>query len=162
GRARHGELPGRRRLPERGRGGTGARRARPPERPVRQRADRGRFTVDPGRRVPGPRVPRARSHPGRAHHAGVGAALETGGRCEMRRRRVVSALMGLAVFGCARPQGATYPLWATYERSLAHAKYVDLTHVITPQVPVWPGFGEPTFGPTLNPATGKPYTWTAD
>ncbi|MEO6714499.1 MAG: hypothetical protein ABIM89_13845, partial [Mycobacteriales bacterium] len=29
-------------------------------------------------------------------------------------------------------------------------------------IPVWPGFGPATFGPTVNPATGKPYTWAAD
>jgi kynurenine formamidase len=49
-----------------------------------------------------------------------------------------------------------------YERSLKGAKYVDLTHDITPQIPVWAGFGDSTFGPTVNPKTGKPYTYQAD
>ena len=32
-------------------------------------------------------------------------------------------------------------LWQVYERSLKSAKYVDLTHAITPTIPVWKGFG---------------------
>jgi len=39
---------------------------------------------------------------------------------------------------------------------------VDLTHTITPSIPVWAGFGKSTFGPTVNPANGKPYTYQAD
>jgi len=54
------------------------------------------------------------------------------------------------------------PLWRLYEQSLKRAKYVDLTHTISPSIPVWAGFGPSTFGPTLNPATGKPYTYQAD
>lgn len=30
---------------------------------------------------------------------------------------------------------------------LKHAKYVDLTHTITPRIPVWSGFAESTFAP---------------
>ena len=33
---------------------------------------------------------------------------------------------------------------------------------MTPSIPVWHGFGRSTFGPTLNPDTGKPYTYEAD
>ena len=53
-------------------------------------------------------------------------------------------------------------LWSTYENVLKHAKYVDLTHTITPAIPVWRGFGPSQFGPTINPDTGKPYTYAAD
>jgi kynurenine formamidase len=53
-------------------------------------------------------------------------------------------------------------LWQVYEASLAKAKYVDLTHTITPSIPVWAGFGSSTFAPTLNPKTGKPYTYKDD
>lgn len=53
-------------------------------------------------------------------------------------------------------------LWEVYDQSLRRAKYVDLTHTITPTIPVWPGFGGATFGPTVNPKTGKPYTYEAD
>ncbi len=54
------------------------------------------------------------------------------------------------------------PLWQVYENSLKRAKYVDLTHTITPSIPVWPGFGPSTFGPSVNPKTGKAYTYKDD
>src|SRR5207249_1325214 len=53
-------------------------------------------------------------------------------------------------------------LWNVYDQALRRAKYVDLTHTITPSIPVWPGFGGATFGPTVNPKTQKPYTYEAD
>jgi Putative cyclase len=53
-------------------------------------------------------------------------------------------------------------LWKVYEQWLKNAKYVDLTHTISPSIPVWKGFGSSTFGPTLNPATGKPYQYAKD
>jgi kynurenine formamidase len=53
-------------------------------------------------------------------------------------------------------------LWRVYHDALAVAKYVDLTHTITPSIPVWPGFGHPTFGPSLDPKTKAPYTWAKD
>lgn len=37
-------------------------------------------------------------------------------------------------------------LWAIYDKSLKTAKYIDLTHAITPTMPVWAGFGQPVFG----------------
>jgi kynurenine formamidase len=53
-------------------------------------------------------------------------------------------------------------LWSLYDSALRQAKYVDLTHTITPTIPVWSGFGPARFSPTLNPATGKPYTYATD
>src|SRR5258706_8106750 len=53
-------------------------------------------------------------------------------------------------------------LWRVYEQSLRRAKYIDLTHTITPSIPVWHGFGPATFGPTVDPATGKAYTYEQD
>ncbi len=53
-------------------------------------------------------------------------------------------------------------LWQTYTQVLKRARYIDLTHTITPNMPVWKGFGPATFSPTLNPDTGKPYTYAAD
>ena len=38
-------------------------------------------------------------------------------------------------------------LWPVYEQSLKGAKYVDLTHTITPKIPVWAGFADSTFAP---------------
>ncbi len=65
--------------------------------------------------------------------------------------------------GCASSSRTAEPtLWQVYERSLKSAKYVDLTHTITPSIPVWAGFGASRFGPTVDPKTGTPYTWAKD
>src|SRR5262245_1738113 len=53
-------------------------------------------------------------------------------------------------------------LWSVYNNSLRGAKYIDLTHRITPQIPVFKGFGPSFFSPTLNPETGEPYTYAND
>jgi hypothetical protein len=53
-------------------------------------------------------------------------------------------------------------LWQVYEQSLKKAKYVDLTHTITPAIPVWSGFGSSKFAPAINPKTGEPYTYQKD
>jgi kynurenine formamidase len=57
---------------------------------------------------------------------------------------------------------ADLPLWRLYERQLKRARYVDLTHTITPSIPVWPGFGSSTFGPALDPKTGRAYSYERD
>jgi kynurenine formamidase len=49
-----------------------------------------------------------------------------------------------------------------YNQSLRGARYIDLTHSITPGMPVWKGFGPATFGATVDPKTGKPYTYAHD
>lgn len=73
---------------------------------------------------------------------------------------------GLALVVLAPHHGrraeADQPLWQVYRQSLRGAKYVDLTHTITPSIAVWPGFGPSVFGPTVNPKTGAPYTYAAD
>ena len=53
-------------------------------------------------------------------------------------------------------------LWSVYEQSLRNAKYIDLTHTLSPSIPVWQGFGRSRFGPTLNPETGAPYRYATD
>ena len=74
----------------------------------------------------------------------------------MRPRICALLLCGL---GCQQqPAG----LWRVYEQSLRQAKYIDLTHTITPKIPVWHGFGPASFGPTVNPDNGKPYTYEQD
>jgi kynurenine formamidase len=80
---------------------------------------------------------------------------------------VVIGWGALWVAGCsagppAPGTAAPADLWAVYEASLKPAKYIDLTHTITPSIPVWRGFGPSTFGPTVNPDTGEPYTYAAD
>jgi len=59
-------------------------------------------------------------------------------------------------------RAATDGLWSIYQQTLRNAKYVDLTHTLTPSIPVWKGFGPSTFGPALNPANGKPYRYAQD
>ena len=61
----------------------------------------------------------------------------------------------------AAPATAQTPvdLWETYTQVLKKARYIDLTHTITPNQPVWKGFGPAKFGPTVDPATGQPYTY---
>lgn len=54
------------------------------------------------------------------------------------------------------------PLWQVYQQSFKKAKYVDLTHTIAPNIPVWTGFGPSKFEPTIQPKTGKPYTYKDD
>jgi kynurenine formamidase len=72
-------------------------------------------------------------------------------------------LVSLVCGACAAPTSDVMPsLWQTYETTLKTAKYVDLTHTITPSIPVWAGFGASTFGPTVDPKTGTPYTWAKD
>jgi kynurenine formamidase len=53
-------------------------------------------------------------------------------------------------------------LWSVYEQALRTARYVDLTHTVAPNSPVWAGFGPSKFGQSLNPKTGKPYLYGTD
>lgn len=62
----------------------------------------------------------------------------------------------------ARPVSSPQGLWALYQRELAHAKYIDLTHTLTPSIPVWKGFGPSRFGPAISPETGKAFDYAKD
>jgi len=53
-------------------------------------------------------------------------------------------------------------LWRVYRQSLTKAKYVDLTHPVSPSTPVWPGFGKSRFSPTTDAKTGHPFSYGAD
>jgi kynurenine formamidase len=70
---------------------------------------------------------------------------------QSRKRAVL--LTAVVLFGCAIPVAsaaiaAESPgLWQVYETVLKRAKYVDLTHTITPAIPVWAGFADSTFAP---------------
>jgi kynurenine formamidase len=76
--------------------------------------------------------------------------------------RMAGILASFVLCGCRQAVPGAHGLWALYEGSLKTAKYIDLTHTITPSIPVWHGFGPASFGPTLNPATGTPYTYQKD
>jgi kynurenine formamidase len=79
-------------------------------------------------------------------------------------------LAALGIGGCAdappSPENAGAaaipPLWRLYEQSLKQARYIDLTHTISPDMPVWKGFGPSRFSPAADPATGKPYTYAGN
>ena len=57
---------------------------------------------------------------------------------------------------------AAADLWSVYRTTLRRARYIDLTHAVTPHSPVWKGFGPSRFKPAINPDTGQPYTYAAD
>src|ERR1044071_7847870 len=54
------------------------------------------------------------------------------------------------------------PLWRVYNDSLKGAKYIDLTHTITPDIPVWSGFGPATFAPAVSKIDGHTFTYAQD
>jgi kynurenine formamidase len=58
----------------------------------------------------------------------------------------ITAACAVMMPGCGNAAGDTR-LWSVYEQSIKGAKYVDLTHTITPHIPVWAGFAESTFAP---------------
>ena len=85
----------------------------------------------------------------------------------MKGRNIATALAAAALAVGAYAVGAnqgtpaatakaktTIDLWQTYEQTFKKAKYIDLTHTITPNMPVWKGFGPATFKPTVDPTTG--------
>lgn len=80
--------------------------------------------------------------------------------------RLIAVLAFVAVFASFGPgrsdQSNQPPLWQVYENYFKNAKYVDLTHTITPSIPVWAGFGPSRFMPTINPTTHKAYTYGVD
>ena len=69
----------------------------------------------------------------------------------------------LSSLTCSQSTRNEVPLmWEVFESTLRSAKYVDLTHSITPTIPVWAGFGDSTFEPAVDPKTRVPYTWAKD
>ena len=79
-------------------------------------------------------------------------------------RRLLFCLLvpGLAATARAQTGDAPHGLWEVYARYLKPAKYVDLTHTITPSIPVWAGFAASKFARTVNPKTGQPYEYKTD
>ena len=84
----------------------------------------------------------------------------------MRGSTIVGGLAAVALAcGVAAPAlAADKPsdLWQMYDQVLSKSRYIDLTHTITPNMPVWKGFGPATFKPAVNPETGQPYTYAND
>ena len=63
----------------------------------------------------------------------------------MRPLRISVLALALVLASAATASAAKPPLRRVYDNSLKGAKYVDLTHTITPSIPVWAGFGPATF-----------------
>ena len=59
--------------------------------------------------------------------------------------------VGTAAQRSEQARTASPGLWQVYDRSLSKARYIDLTHTITPNMPVWKGFGPAKFS-----ADGRP------
>ena len=77
----------------------------------------------------------------------------------MRRRLWITLTAWLVLAGAA---SAADGLWGVYDHALKGAKYIDLSHVIGPDIPVWYGFGPSRFMPAVDPKTGQPYTYEKD
>jgi kynurenine formamidase len=76
----------------------------------------------------------------------------------MRKLLLAAVVIALAAPGAAEAKDGK-GLWRLYDRTLSKARYIDLTHDITPGIPVWRGFGPATFSPAVDPVTGKAYTY---
>ena len=61
-------------------------------------------------------------------------------------RRTFCTLTGIAAgaialpAACSRPTAAAPGLWSTWDAALARARYISLSHVLTPDSPLWKGF----------------------
>ncbi len=96
----------------------------------------------------------------------------------MEARRIAAVLAAAAIaigayaLGVARaptetaraaPAASTpASLWSTYADVLSKARYISLSHVIAPRIPVWKGFGPSKFSPAVDPKTGRAYTYAKD
>lgn len=78
------------------------------------------------------------------------------------RRFLWLGLITVGLFGQGCGRSGSSGLWEVYDQSLKSAKYIDLTHTVTPAIPVWKGFGPAKFAPAVNPETGKPYQYAND
>jgi hypothetical protein len=90
----------------------------------------------------------------------VGTAIDTGEAMQHSTRWCLIVVSAFLATACA--QSAAPGLWGVYDTALAGARYIDLTHTLAPDSPVWHGFGPATFGPSVNPETGEPYTYASD
>jgi kynurenine formamidase len=81
----------------------------------------------------------------------------------MRRLALGLALaIGALALPQAAPAASTPGLWKSYRQVFAKTRYISLSHVIAPRIPVWKGFGPSLFAPAIDPATGQAYTYAKD
>lgn len=79
----------------------------------------------------------------------------------MALRSPFAAALAVAL-AAAAPAHAADGLWQVYDQALKGAKYIDLSHVITPEIPVWAGFGGSTFSQAQAGADLKGYAAKGD
>src|SRR3954451_7987057 len=80
----------------------------------------------------------------------------------MARMRPLILALALLLTSAATASAKQPPLWKVYDNSLKGAKYVDLTHTIKPDIPVWSGFGPATFAPAVSKIDGHTFTYAKD
>jgi kynurenine formamidase len=68
-------------------------------------------------------------------------------QCRLVASLAVIAVICAVLLPCKSGAADDNSLWGVYEQALKGAKYVDLTHTITPNIPVWAGFADSTFAP---------------
>jgi hypothetical protein len=95
----------------------------------------------------------------RSYLARCGGTMKS---CLLHKTLSLTALT--VILAACSPPATQEPadLWQVYERSFKTAKYIDLSHTITPTVPVWKGFGPSRFQPSSDPKTGKAYSYDKD
>jgi kynurenine formamidase len=67
----------------------------------------------------------------------------------MKRLLGLIVVLIYLVFFIGVASSADTDLWSLYETVLKKCKYVDLTNAFNPTIPVWPGFGNAEFKPTV-------------
>jgi kynurenine formamidase len=77
-------------------------------------------------------------------------------------RRIASVVLVFGLSASAAMAQDDKGLWSVYDEALKGAKYIDLTHVIGPNVPVWYGFGPSKFEPAKAGADIEGYAGKGD
>src|ERR1044071_902190 len=80
----------------------------------------------------------------------------------MAQMRPLILALALLLASAATASAKQPPLWKVYDDSLRGAKYIDLTHTIKPDIPVWSGFGPATFAPAFSKIDGHTFTYAKD
>jgi kynurenine formamidase len=73
--------------------------------------------------------------------------------------RAIAMAAGLCA---ATSAAAADSLWGVYDKALKGARYIDLTHTVGPNIPVWYGFGPSKFAPAVDPKSGQAYSYAKD
>ncbi|WP_445221490.1 cyclase family protein [Bradyrhizobium sp. Pa8] len=77
------------------------------------------------------------------------------------RATLLRLLAGVYLFSASSVAATGATLNDVY-MSISKARFVDLTHSIGPDTPVWSGFGQARMTPAIDPATKRPYTIAND